>query len=104
MVKRDDAVVRAVTAAIAAAVAANRRQEMLVVAVLVTLFVVGLGLLVYAAIAQAWVLLAPGGLVQVTVVFPVLRLIRLREDDMRLLILPQLMRLADTAEAKLLAA
>jgi hypothetical protein len=37
-------------------------------------------------------------------VLPVQRLIKLREDNVRLQILPQLLRLADTEEAKVLAA
>lgn len=102
--KADAEVVREVTACIEAAIAKNRRQEWIVVGVLLALFATGLGLLTFGAISQMWALLAPGGLVQVTIVFPIYRLIRLREDNMRLQILPQLMRLAETSEAKLLAA
>jgi hypothetical protein len=59
--------------------------------VLLALFVTGLGLLVYGAVSQTWALLASGGLVQITIVFPIYRLIHLREENMRLQILPQLM-------------
>lgn len=105
MSKKDTAeVVREVTACIEAAIAKNRRQEWIVIGVLLALFAIGLGLLVLGAVSQTWALLAPGGLVQVTIVFPISRLIRLREDNMRLQILPQLMRLAETNEAKVLAA
>jgi hypothetical protein len=72
--------------------------------VLVVLIVAGLGLVVYGAASRRWELLAPGGLVQLLVFFPVRKLIQLREDNMRLQILPQLMRLAETKEAKALAA
>ena len=41
---------------------------------------------------------------QIILFFPVRKLIQLREDNMRLRILPRLMRLADSEEAKLLAA
>ncbi|QEG27246.1 hypothetical protein GobsT_20000 [Gemmata obscuriglobus] len=102
--KNDAEVVREVTACIEAAIAKNRRQEWIVVGVLLALFTTGLSLLVYGAVSQIWALLASGGLVQVTIAFPVYRLIQLREDNMRLQILPQLMRLAETNEAKVLAA
>jgi len=103
--KKDDAeVTREVTACIETALGKNRRQEWIVISVLLALFVTGLGLLVYGAATQTWVLLASGGLVQITIVFPIYRLIQLREENVRLQILPQLMRLAETKEAKLLAA
>ena len=50
--KADVELVREVTAAIEAAIAANRRLEWFVIAGLVALFGVGLGLLVYGAVAQ----------------------------------------------------
>ena len=105
MSKKSDAeVVREVTARIDAAIAANRRQEWLVILSLLALFFVGLGLLVYGAAIQAWQFLVPGGLLQMAIVFPIKRLVALREENKALQILPQLMRLADTGEAKILAA
>lgn len=92
------------TACIEAAIAKNRRQEWVVVGSLLALFATGLALLVYGAATQAWQVLAPGGLIQSAIVFPIRRLIRLREENKTLQILPQLMRLADTKEAKALAA
>jgi hypothetical protein len=100
----DSDVIREVEACIDAAIEKNRHTERIVIGVLVTLFVAGLGLMVYAAIVQRWELLVPGSIVQVIIFFPIRKLIQLREDNMRLRILPQLMRLADTDEAKLLAA
>ena len=102
--KTDGEVVREVTASIDRAIAKNRRQEWVVIGVLVSLFAVGLGLLVFGAVTQTWALLAPGGLIQMAIVVPIRTLIRLREENKALLILPQLMRLADTKEAKALAA
>jgi len=103
--KPDDAkVVREVTGCIDAAIAKNRRQEWVVIGVLVALFTTGLGLLVYGAWTQTWGLLVPGGLIQVTIVLPLRWLIKLREENRTLQILPQLMRLAETKEAKVLAA
>jgi len=102
--KTDSEVVREVTACIDAAIKKNRRTEYAVIAVLLLLFLAGLGLLIYGAVIQRWELLVPGGLVQLIIYFPIRRLIRLREDNMRLQILPQLLRLAETKEAKQLAA
>jgi hypothetical protein len=69
-----------------------------------SLFLVGLGLLIYGAIAQMWQLLIPGGIVQSTIILPLRWLIKLREENRTLHILPQLMRLAESKEAKALAA
>lgn len=102
--KRDAEVVREVSERIDVAIRQNRRHERVIVIVLVLLFVVGLGLIIYGAAIQEWQLLVPGGILQLTVAFPIRRLIKLREDNMRLQILPQLLRLADTEEAKALAA
>src|SRR5439155_7863343 len=96
--------VREVSACVDLAIEKNRRSERLVMAALVALFAVGLGLLLIGAFSGYWQLLVPGGIVQVTIVLPIRRLLKLREDNMRLQILPQLMRLADTKEAKGLAA
>jgi hypothetical protein len=76
----------------------------LVIAGLAALFVTGLALLVYGALTQVWQLLVPGGLIQTAIVFPLRKLIALREENKALQILPQLMRLAEDDEAKALAA
>ena len=105
MSKKEDAeVVREVTRCIDAAISKNRRQEWLAIGTLVGLFLVGLGLLVYGAVVQAWQLLIPGGITQLTIALPLRWLVKLREENRTLLILPQLMRLAETKEAKALAA
>ncbi len=102
--KSVEEVIREVESCIDAAIEKNRRTEQIVVGVLVSLFAVGLGLIVYAAIVQHWQLLVPGSIVQMVLFFPIRRLIRLREDNMRLRILPQLLRLANSDDAKFLAA
>ena len=102
--KTDSEVIQEVTACIESAIDKNRRTERTVVAVLVCLFVAGLGLLIYGAAIQRWELLVPGSIVQVIIFFPIRKLIQLREDNMRLQILPHLLRLADSDEAKVLAA
>ena len=71
MSKKDDAeAVREVTSCIDAAIEKNHRQEWVAIGVLVALFLTGLGLLVYGALAQVWQLLIPGGLAQLTIVLP----------------------------------
>jgi len=105
MAKKADAdVVREVTARIDSTIAENRRSERIIVVALLLLFAVGLGLIVYGAIIGRWEFLVPGGILQLTVAYPVRRLIKLREDNVRLQILPQLLRLADEGEGKVLAA
>jgi hypothetical protein len=102
--KTDAEIIGQVTEYIDAAVGKNRRSEYVVMSVLVVLIVAGLSFVAYGAASQRWELLAPGGLAQLLVWFPVRKLIQLREDNMRLQILPQLMRLAESKEAKALAA
>jgi hypothetical protein len=100
----DAELIREVTAYIEVANAANRRQEWVVTGLLVALAVVGLGMLIYGAVAQAWQLVIPGGLIQSAVVLPIRKLIKLREENKALQIPPQLLRLADNKGARALAA
>ena len=102
--KREDLIVARVTNSIHRAMARNRRLEVIEITVLLVLYVTGLGLLIYAAASGAWQLTIPASLVQITVMMPLRRLIKLRSEMQTLLILPQLMRLADSEEAKQLAA
>ena len=105
MAKKADAdVVREVTARIDTTIADNRRSERIIIAALLLLFGVGLGLIILGASIGRWELLVPGGILQLTVAYPVRRLIKLREDNVRLQILPQLLRLAEEGEGKALAA
>lgn len=76
----------------------------MVMVVLVALFAVGLALIISGAATGRWQLLAPGGIVQMTIAFPVRRLIKLREDNVRLQIIPQLLRLAEKEQGRALAA
>ena len=102
--KREDDLIKEVMAEMATAFAVARRRERLETGVLLALFFVGLGLLVYGALTQAWQLLIPGGLVQASIVIPLERLVKIRAEQLTLQLLPQLMRLADTREAKQLSA
>ena len=102
--KSDAEVIQEVSQRIDQAIVDNRRHERIIVAILVLLFSVGLGLVIYGAVLQEWSLLVPGGFLQVMIALPIRRLIKLREENMRLQILPQLLRLAHSDEAKMLAA
>lgn len=105
MTKADDArVIREVTERIDLAISQNRHRERVVIGTLLALFAVGLGLIGWGAWTGRAALLVPGGILQMTVAWPVRRLIKLREDNMRLQIIPQLLRLAETKESKALAA
>ena len=105
MAPKDDAeVIREVTATIESAIKRNRRTEWVAIVVLVALFSVGLGLVTYGAAIQRWQILAPGGILQLAIAFPIRTLIKLRGDNVRLEIIPQLLRLAETKEGKSWAA
>ena len=102
--KADGDVVREVTARIDTAIADNRRSERVIVVALLLLFTVGLVLIIWGASTGRWEFLVPGGILQLTVAYPVRRLVKLREDNVRLQIIPQLLRLAEEGEGKVLAA
>lgn len=105
MTKKSDAeAIREVTDRIDAIIAANRHTERIIVVVLLALFAVGLTLIIWGAAVSRWELLVPGGIAQLTIAYPVKRLIKLREDNVRLQIIPQLFRLAETEAGKALAA
>lgn len=100
----DPDVIHRVKARIDEAISKNRATLRIYVVLLVGLFTVGLGLMVFGAVTQELVLLAPGSIVQLATYLPLRKLIQVREDDMRLQIIPQLLELADTKQAKVLAA
>ena len=105
MIRKSSAqVIQEVTETIEAAIKKNQQTERIIITCCVAMFLVGLGLLVFGAVIQRWEILIPGGLVQFTIVWPLRKLMALSANNMRLRILPQLMRLADTQEAKYLAA
>jgi cytochrome b subunit of formate dehydrogenase len=92
--KPDAEVIREVTATIERALKKNRRTEWVVVFMLVALFVSGLSLILFGAVIQRWQLLVPGGILQLVIAFPIHVLIKLRGENMRLQIIPQLLRMA----------
>src|SRR5438067_315605 len=101
--KSDAEVVREVSERIDTALSKNHRTEVVILVVLVLLFLIGLGLMVYGAAIQHWEFVAPGALAELAIGFPIRQLVKLRGDNLRLQIIPQLLRLADTPQAKALA-
>ena len=97
----DDAeITRAVTEAIQAALRRNQRTETIIVIVLMSLAFSGIGLLIYGAAAQNWQASLPGTISELAIVMPIRSLIKLRQENVRLETLPNLLRLADTASKK----
>jgi len=92
----DPKIVEEVSQAIDAAIGKNRRLEFLTVGVLLTLFVAGIGLLVYGAIRERWELLCSGGIVELAVTLPIKHLLKFRADAIKLRTVPHLLRLATT--------
>ena len=86
------------------AIRKNRRSELLVTGLLVAQFVTGLALLTTGAALSRWDLMVPGGLIEGLLFWPVRQLIWLRGNNLRLQLLPELLRLAESRTAKELAA
>jgi hypothetical protein len=81
------------------AIRKNRRTELIVTGLLVSFAVVGLGIFIGGSITGHWLAMLPGVLCEVAIVWPIKELIALRAENIRLVYLPQLIRMADK-EAK----
>lgn len=100
MTNAADDVVREVTAHVEEALRKNRQIETVLIILLVILALVGLGLLITGAIRQQLALALPGGLCELAVGWPIQTLVKLRQENIRLAILPQLIRLAEPSDRK----
>lgn len=97
----DDAdVVREVTDVVQGALARKRRIETVLVTILASMAFTGIGLIIYGAFARSWEAALPGSLSELAIVMPIRSLIRLRQENVRLEAMPQLLRLADSATRK----
>jgi hypothetical protein len=76
----------------------------IIVAILVTFFLAGMGLVIYGTLKESLYGIASGGVVEAFIIAPVARLIRFRGDDIRLAIIPALLPLLDHNKARELAA
>lgn len=99
-----DQIVHEVAGYVDEAIRKNRRSEWLIAGLLVAQFVAGLALLTAGAALDRWALIVPGGLLSSLLFWPVQKLIRLRANNLRLQLLPELLRLAETKQAQQLAA
>jgi hypothetical protein len=96
----DVEVVREVTDTIQKALQRNRRIETTLLALLGGIGLTGIGLLASAIFTARWELAISGGIVELAVLMPIRELVKLRRENLRLEVLPQLIRLADTANRK----
>jgi len=102
--KSRDEVIREVADYVDEAIRKNRRSEWLITGLLVAQFIAGLTLLTVGAALEQWSLIVPGGVLSSLLFWPVRKLITLRANNLRLQLLPELLRLAETREAQKLAA
>jgi hypothetical protein len=93
----DAEVVRDVAHHVQAAIGRNRRTETSLIVLVFVVAVSGLSLLWAALFRQQWMMAMPGSLCELAVGWPIRELFKLRRENIRLEILPQLMRLADDA-------
>jgi hypothetical protein len=93
-------VVREVTDTIQVALKRNRRIETTLLTLLGGIGVTGIGFLVSAAYTGKLELAASGGIIQLAILMPIRELVKLRRENLRLEVLPQLIRLADAANRK----
>jgi len=100
--KPDAEVIQEVTRRIEGAVAAYRRLGWLLLILLLSLLVAGLALVIYGVMEGHWVLGVAGGGVLLGIILPIRSLMQLHADSLRLQMIPQMLRLADTPKAKAL--
>ena len=98
-------IVREVARCVEEAPAKNRRIETALIVLLGLVSATGLSLLILGGMTRQWTMALPGGLCELAIAFPIRSLIKLRQENIRLAILPQLLRMADgRSEKKLLYA
>jgi len=98
-----DQIVEVVNSRIDKAIRDNAGSERLISVVLITLFVAGIVLILWGAYHEQWTFLVPGGMAEMALVFPVRQLVKMRADNMSLQVIPPMLRLAGTDDAKTLA-
>jgi hypothetical protein len=96
----DAEIVQEVTGHVQAAIKRNRRIETVLTVLVAIVAVSGMGLMWFAAANQQWVFALSGSLCEVAIGIPIRSLVKLRQENIRLEILPQLIRLAGTANEK----
>ncbi len=94
----------AVVVRIDRAIQRNSKLEMLFVFILLTLFLVGIGLMIGGVISQRWDCFVPGGLSEVAIIYPIEKLRKLREDNLLFETFPALLLMANTPRSQQLLA
>lgn len=96
----DADLVREVTQTVENAIRRNGRIETVLIVILVLLTATGIGLMIYGAAIRQGLVALPGSLCQLAVAMPIRSLVKLRQENIRLQILPQLIRMADSQREK----
>src|SRR5689334_4471470 len=100
----DDAdVTQEITRGIQVALDRNRRIETIVIVILAALAFTGIGLVIYGAAVRGWEAVLPGTISELSIVMPIRYLLRIRNENVRLEAMPQMIRLADTPAKRKLA-
>ncbi len=93
-------IVREVTDTIQAALTRNRRIETTLLALLSGIGLTGIAFLIAALFTARWELAVSGSIVELAILMPIRELVKLRRESLRLEVLPQLIRPADTTNRK----
>ncbi len=93
-------VIDRVTERIDRAIRRNIHLERLIIGILVTLFLSGIGLVIGGVVSQRWECFIPGGLAEVAIIFPIQKLTKLREDNLLYETFPALLRMANTTRTQ----
>ena len=96
----DDEIVKVVIQYIEEAIKRNRRIETVLIVILGSIAFAGIALMVVGAIQRNALIALPGSISGLAIAFPVQYLIKLRRENIGLEVIPQLLRLADTASVK----
>jgi hypothetical protein len=89
-----------VTEVIQGALARNRRIETVLITILASMAFTGIGLIISGAVGRSWEAALPGSISELAIIMPIRALIKLRQENVRLEAMPQMLRLADTATRK----
>ncbi len=97
----DADIIREVTVCVEEAIRKNRRIETTLIIILVGVSSAGLLLLIIGAIRQQWAIALPVPPASwSSIAMPIRSLVKLRQENIRLAVLPQMIRMADTQSGK----
>jgi hypothetical protein len=96
----DADIVREVTACVEEAIRKNGKIEIILITMLVGIFSTGLALLILGGYYQQPGIALSGSLCELSIAMPIRSLVKLRQENIRLAVLPQLIRMADSQSEK----